>query len=83
MPKAIIMRYKIKNLSLKNKTDFNWSNYKKQSDFLANLHKSKKEYFSKLDIIKIGDSKRFWKTIKPFCPEKGLNYNKVMLKEND
>ena len=63
--KAIIIRSRMKNLYLKNKTDLNWSNYKKQRNFCTNLHrKTKKEYFSKLIIIKISDSKIFCKTIK-------------------
>ena len=31
----------------------------------------------------ISDNKRFWKTIKPFFNDKGLNTNKILLKEND
>ena len=82
--KAIMMRSRMKNLYLKNKTDLNWSNYKTQRNFCTNLlRKTKKEYFSKLDIIKISDSKKFWKTIKPFFSDKGLNCNKMMLSEND
>ena len=82
--KAILMRSRMKNLYLKNKTDLNWSNYKTQRNFCTNLlRKTKKEYFSKLDIIKISDSKKFWKTIKPFFSDKGLNCNKMMLSEND
>ena len=79
-----MMRSRMKNLSLKNKTNLNWSNYKTQRNFCTNLlRKTKKEYFSKLDIIKISDSKKFWKTIKPFFSDKGLNCNKMMLSEND
>ena len=64
---AIMMRSRVKNLHLKNKTDLNWSNYKKQRNFCTNLLlRTKIEYFSKLDIIKISDSEKFWKTIKPF-----------------
>ena len=82
--RAIMMRSRMKNLYLKNKTDLNWSNYKTQRNFCTNLlRKTKKEYFSKLDIIKISDSKKFWKTIKPFFSDKGLNCNKMMLSEND
>ena len=29
------------------------------------------------------DNKKFWKTIKPFCSNKGLNSNKIMLREKD
>ena len=57
--KAIMIRSGMKYLYLKNKTDLNWSNYKKQRNFCTNLlRKTKKEYFSKLDIIEISDSKK-------------------------
>ena len=58
--KTIMMRSGMKYLYLKNKTDLNWSHYKKQRNFCTNLlRKTKKEYFSKLDIIEISDSKKF------------------------
>ena len=50
--KAIMMPSRMKNLYLKNKTDLNWSNYKKQRYFCTNLRKTKKEYFSKLLTVK-------------------------------
>ena len=56
--KSIMMRSRIKNLYLKNKTDLVWSNYKKQKNFSTYyLRKTKKEYFSKLDIMHISGSK--------------------------
>ena len=62
-----MMRSRTKDLYLKNKTDLHWSNNKAQRNFCTNLlRKTKKEYFSKLEIIKISDSKKFWKTINPF-----------------
>ena len=79
-----MMRSRMKNWYLKNKIDLNWSNYKKQRNFCKNLfRKTKKEYFSKLDIIKISDSKIFPKTMKAFFSDKGLNCNKMMLSGND
>ena len=43
---------------------------------------TKRENLSKLDIVKINDNKKFWKTITPFSSDKGLNCNKMMLSEN-
>ena len=78
-----MLQSRMKNLYLKNKTDINWSNYKKEMNFCTNLlGKAKKEHFSKLDIIKINHSRRFWKLIKPFFSDKGLNCNKLMFSEN-
>ena len=31
----------------------------------------------------MSDNRKFWKTIKPFFSNKGLNSNKLMLKENN
>ena len=73
----------MENLNLKNKTDLNWSNYKKQRNFCINLLRmTKRENLSKLDIVKINDNKKSWKTITPFSSDKGLNCNKMMLSEN-
>ena len=48
-----MVRSRMKNLYLKNETDLNWSNYKKQKNFSKNLRrKAEKEYFLKIDIIK-------------------------------
>ena len=40
----------------------------------------KKDYFQKLNIKDFTDDKNFWKTIKSFFSNKGLNSNKVMLR---
>ena len=46
-----MVRSRMKNLYLKNETDLNWSNYKKQKNFSKNLRrKAEKEYFLKIDI---------------------------------
>ena len=42
-----------------------------------------KRVFFKLDIIKVNESRKFWKSIKPFFSDKGVNYNKMMLNENN
>ena len=82
--KSIMMRSRIKNLYLKNKTDLVWSNYKKQKNFSTyHLRKTKKEYFSKLDIMHISGSKIIQKTITPFSSDKSLNCNNMMLNENE
>ena len=82
--KAIMHRSKLKNIYNKCRTEDNWSNYKKQRNFFVNLlRKTKTEYFQKLNIKDLSDNRKFWKTIKPFFSNKGLNSNKLMLKENN
>ena len=45
------------------------------------LHKTKTDYFQNLNIRDLSDNRKFWKTIKPFFSNKGLNSNKFLLKE--
>ena len=47
------------------------------------LRKTKTEYFQKLNVKDLSDNRKFWKTVKPFFSNKGLNSNKLMLKENN
>ena len=73
---------KLKNIYNKKKTDVNWANYKKQQNFCVTLlWRTKKEYFQKLNVKSLPDNKKFGKTIKPYFRNKGLNSNKMLLKE--
>ena len=57
---------------------------KKTAQFLCKpFKKNKKEYFENINVKDINDNKKFWKTIKPFFSNKGLNTNKLMLIENN
>ena len=52
--------------------------------FLCNpLKKNKKEYFENINAKDINDNEKFWKTIKPFFSNKGLNTNTLMLIEDN
>ena len=42
---------------------------------------TKKHYFRNLNVKDLSDNKKFWKTIKPYFSNKGLNSNKMLLKE--
>ena len=82
--KAIMHCSKLKNVYKISLTEDNWANYKKQRKFCANLlRKTKTEYFQKLNVKDLSDNRKFWKTIKPVFIKKGLNSNKLMLKENN
>ena len=82
--KAIMHRSKLKNIYNNYRTEDNWANYKKQRNFCVNLlRKTKTEYFQKLNVKDLSDNRKFWKTIKPFFSNKGLNSNKPILKENN
>ena len=45
------------------------------------LRRTKKEYFQNLNVKDLSDNKKFWKTIKPYFSNKGLNSNKMLPKE--
>ena len=45
------------------------------------LRQTKKDYFQNLNIQDLSDNRKFWKTIKPYFSNKGLNLNKFLLKE--
>ena len=80
--KAIMHRSKLKKHN-KQRTENIWANYKKQRNLCVNLlRKTKTEYFQKLNVKDLSNNRKFWKTIKPFFSNKGLNSNKLMLKEN-
>ena len=45
------------------------------------LRKTKQDYFNNIDINSVSDTKEFWKTIKSYFSNKGLNCNKIFLSE--
>ena len=84
--KAIMTTSRLKNAYLKtwNFKCKNWENYKEQRNFCTNLlKKTKSEYFRNLNIKDLNSNKKFWKKIKPFFSEKGLETNNIILKEKN
>ena len=82
--KAIMHRSKLKNIFHKTRAKEDWNNYKKQNNFCVNLlRNTKKDYFQKLNIKYLTGNKKFWETIKSFFNNKGLNSNKLLLREKD
>ena len=75
-------RPRLKNIYNKKRSYDNWDKYKKQRNFCAKLFsKIKQDYFNNIDIKSASDTKKFWKTIKPYLSNKGLNSNKKFLSE--
>ena len=71
----------VENLNI---NDENWDNYKKQRNFCVKLLcQNKEKYFSNINVKSISDNKKFWKTMKPFFLNKGLNTNNMMLLEDN
>ena len=80
--KAIMHRSRLKNRYIRKRNDKSLQNYKKQRNFSVDvLRKTKTEYFKNLNVKDLSDNYKFWKTIKPYFSNKGLNSNKLLLKE--
>ena len=69
--KAIMKRSRLRNKFLKNPTDENNLNYKRQRNLCVTLLRNEKRiFFEHIDTKKISDNKTFWKTVKPFISNK-------------
>ena len=57
---------------------------KNKKKFCSKLYKKeRKKYYTNLDLKKITDSNKFWKTTKPFFSDKGANENNIALIEGE
>ena len=75
-------RSRLKNIYNKKLSYDNWDIYKKQRNFCVELLcKTKQDYFNNIDIKNVNDRKNFWKMIKTYFSNKGLNSNKTFLSE--
>ena len=53
---------------------------KLKNAYIINLRKG---CFQWLNVKYLFDNKKFWKTIKPYFSDKGLNSNKLLMREED
>ena len=84
MHKAIMVRSRLKNRYLKNKTRENKLNYHRQRNYCTSLlRRVKRNFYDKLDDSSVTDSKKFWKTVKRFFSNKGTANNSFTLVENE
>ena len=82
--KAIMKRTRLKNKFIKYRCERNKRAYNAQRNLCVSLvRKAKKEYFDNLDLRNVTDNKKFWKTVKPFFTDKGMNHDKIILVEDD
>ena len=82
--KATMIRSKLRNYFLKNKSEESRVKYTKQRNYCVSLlRKTKKDYYSNLNVRDICDNKKFWSTVKPFLSDKIKNNEKTTLIEND
>ena len=84
LSKAIMLRTKLRNKFLKNRSNENKTNYVKQQNHCVSLlRKTKSEYYSNLDEKSNCDSKTFWKIVKPMLSMKIKSNERIFLIEND
>ena len=66
------------------RNNYNKNKYKRQRNLCLNLlRKTKKNFYKALDEKQVSDSKTFWKNLKPFFSDKGLNSSKITLVEQN
>ena len=76
-------RTRIRNKFLRERTEANRRAYNIQRNYCVSLmRKTKRYYYSNLNHKQVTDNKIFWKTVKPFFADKGVNNEKMTLIEN-
>ena len=84
LSKAIMLRTKLRNKFLKNRSSENKINYVKQRNRCVSfLKKTKREYYSNLNWKNICDNKSFWKIVKLKLSKKIKSNEGIALIEND
>ena len=82
--KAIANRSRLENKYYRDRSEESFSLYKKQKNFCSRLYKKeRKNYYSNLDVKKVTDNKKFWKTAKPFLSDKGIGKSDIILIEGN
>ena len=80
--KAIMIRTRLRNHFLKNKSNRNRDLFRKQRNLCVRLlRKSKKDYFTKLNEKQITDNKRFCKIVEPFLLNKVQSSERINITE--
>ena len=77
-----MVRSKLTNNYNKNRNYEKWCKYKRQRNLcLKVLRETKKNFYKAPDEKQVSDSKIFWKNVKPFFSDKGVNLSKIILVE--
>ena len=84
LSKGIMKRSRLRNKFLKSKSRADKKNYIKQRNYCVPLlRRTEKEYYWNVDPKKIADNRTFWRTVKPLLSNKFIEYEKLILVEND
>ena len=81
--RAVLVRSKVRKKFLKSRSKSDKKAYNKQRNKCVSLlRKTKKAYYSNLNVKDIVDNKKFWKTVKSFFSDKSNNFENISLIEN-
>ena len=77
------VRWKLRKKFLKSRSESDKKAYNKQRNKCVSLlRKTKKAYYSNLNVKDVVDNKKFWKTIKRFFSDKSNNFENISVIEN-
>ena len=84
LSKPLMLRTKLRNKFLKQKTTETRSAYNKQRNICVSiLRKAKRSCFENLDFKNLSDNRKFWGTVKPLFTNKVRSNDYITLNEND
>ena len=78
-----MLRSKLRNKFLKDKTDEARTKYRKQRNICVHLlRRAKRNYYNDLDLSNVTDNRKFWKTIRPLLHlerRSGILHNNILM----
>ena len=84
LSKPLMLKTKLRNKFLKQKTTETRSAYNKQRNICVSiLRKAKRSCFENLDFKNLSDNRKFWGTVKPLFTNKVRSNDYITLDEND
>ena len=79
---TILHRSQLETKYLKTKTQTDLKLYKKHKNFCSKLYKKeRRKYCESLDMKNVLDSKKFWKTMRPFLSDKNTVFSQTNIKK--
>ena len=81
--RVVMVRSKLRKKLLKSRSKIKKKAYNKQRNKCVSLlRKTKKAFYSNLNVKDIVDNKKFWKTVKSFFSDKSNNFENISLIKN-
>ena len=81
---GVMVTSKLRKKYLKSRSESDKKSYNKQRNKCVSLlRKTKKTYYSNLNVKDVVGNKKFWKTLESFFSDKSNNFENISLIEND